>query len=85
MRVLLDNKVLKDSEAEDLVRAIRAAARARRSSAPRWPPVCSVRAPDGRARAVPGPDTGERNVLRLMARGLTNTAIAGTAPPGHAP
>jgi DNA-binding NarL/FixJ family response regulator len=69
--------VLKDSEAEDLVRAVRSAARGEaifgRSVAARmlrW--FAAPRA------AEPFEDltTGERNVLRLMARGLSNPAIA---------
>jgi DNA-binding NarL/FixJ family response regulator len=69
--------VLKDSEAEDLVRAVRSAARGEaifgRSVAERM-----LRWFAGPPPAEPFEDltTGERNVLRLMAQGLSNPAIA---------
>jgi DNA-binding NarL/FixJ family response regulator len=79
--------VLKDSEAEDLVRAVRAAAAGEaifgRSIAERLLTHFGEPRPAGRA---PGTGLtaspleiltpGERNVLRLMARGLNNPAIA---------
>ncbi|MFI7589225.1 response regulator [Spongisporangium articulatum] len=70
--------VLKDSEAEDLVRAIRAAARGEAifgaSVAGRL--LGSVGGRRGCAEPFGGLTSGERNVLRLMAQGLSNGAIA---------
>jgi DNA-binding NarL/FixJ family response regulator len=71
--------VLKDSEAEDLVRAVRSAARGEaifgRSVAVR---MLSWFAAPRAATDLPFADltAGERNVLRLMAQGLSNPAIA---------
>lgn len=72
--------VLKDSEAEDLVRAVRSAARGEaifgRSVAARM--LGWFAAPPKAGAAEPFEDltAGERNVLRLMAQGLSNPAIA---------
>lgn len=71
--------VLKDSEAEDLVRAVRSAARGEaifgRSVAARmlgWFAAPRTGADEPFADLT----AGERNVLRLMAQGLSNPAIA---------
>ena len=79
VRVGARGYVLKDSEADDLVRAIRAAARGEAIfGASIAVQVLGQLA--GRRASVPEPyadlTTGERNVLRLLARGFTNTAIA---------
>jgi DNA-binding NarL/FixJ family response regulator len=70
--------VLKDSEAEDLVRAVRSAARGDavfgRSVAARM--LGWFAAPPRAAEPFEDLTTGERNVLRLMAQGLSNPAIA---------
>lgn len=80
--------VLKDSEAEDLTRAVRAAAAGEaifgRDVAARmlaWfgaPPPPSAAAGAGGAPPVPFEDltSSERNVLRLLAQGADNRAIA---------
>lgn len=74
--------VLKDSEADDLVRAVRAAAAGEaifgRSIAERLLTFFGERPRGGELTSSPINDLtpGERNVLRLMARGLNNPAIA---------
>jgi DNA-binding NarL/FixJ family response regulator len=83
--------VLKDSEAEDLVRAIRAAAAGEaifgRSIAERM--LAHLTARPGPGHPGPAAETftdltvSERNVLRLMARGLGNAAIAGQLSISH--
>ncbi len=79
VRVGARGYVLKDSEAEDLVRAIRAAARGDAifgaSVAARVLGHVGGRHP-AQAQLFPDLTMGERNVLRLLSRGLTNTAIA---------
>jgi len=78
--------VLKDSEAEDLVRAIRAVARGEaifgRSVAAGALAALAGRRP---AAADPFEDltASERNVLRLMARGLPNAQIAADLSISH--
>jgi DNA-binding NarL/FixJ family response regulator len=78
--------VLKDSEAEDLVRAVRAVARGEAIFG-RAVAAGALGALAGRRPrpAEPFADltTSERNVLRLVARGLGNAAIAGELSISH--
>jgi DNA-binding NarL/FixJ family response regulator len=79
--------VLKDTEPEDLVRAVRAAARGEaifgRGVAMLMLDWFAGRRTDARAEPFAELTAGERNVLRLLARGLSNTQIAGELSISH--